>query len=903
MSKLTPMMKQYHLAKQQHPDALLMFRLGDFYEMFGDDARTASRELDLVLTSRSPSKSAARIPMCGVPYHAVDSYLAKLIRKGYRVAVCEQMEDPAKAKGLVKREVIRVVTPGTVLDTAMLEERANNWLVAVCREGGRYGIAAVDGSTGDFVATEVGDGPEAARPEEALLNELERLGPSEVIVPTELYEDAALRALLGQRVGAAVHRGSDLAFTQDGGGRLLRDQLRVVSLEGFGLEGRALATAAAGAAVDYLRETQRGALLHLDRVSFQETSAHMVLDATAQRNLELVRALRDGSTRGTLLGVLDLTQTPMGARLLRRRLLQPLMDIAGIAERHDQVEALAATTMPREELMDALGELHDLERLTSRVASGYATPRDLGALRASLGVLPRVRATAEGVGAAAVSRLAVDIADLSELRSLLERALVDSPPPTTKQGGIFKDGFSPELDAIKGEVRGSRDWVHRLQEVERARTGIRSLRVGFNKVFGYYIEVSKPNLHLVPPDYMRKQTIANGERFITDELKRHEELILSADEKITALEEELFEGLRGQAAARAGELMASARRAAELDVACALAEAAVRRRYVRPAMDASSRVHVRDGRHPVLETLMPDGEFVPNDADLDSDAVQIALITGPNMAGKSTYMRQLALICIMAQAGSFVPAARAELGLVDRVFTRVGASDDLARGQSTFMVEMIETASILNCSTDRSLLLLDEIGRGTSTFDGLSIAWSVVEYIHARSRAKTLFATHYHQLTDLDRMLPRLRNYHITAEERGGEVVFLRKVVDGPTDKSYGIQVAALAGLPREVVERAKDILVSIESRNAITVAPQAGVGGRRAVQTVLFDPDGTPYSGGRPRPSPLEDEVRGIDLMNLTPLQALAKLGELKARLGEAGGEGGPAAGGKGARKGKGGG
>ncbi len=907
MSKLTPMMKQYHLAKQQHPDALLMFRLGDFYELFGDDARTASRELDIVLTSRSPSKGAARMPMCGVPYHAVDSYLAKLIRKGYRVAVCEQTEDPSKAKGLVKREVTRIVTPGTVLDTAMLDERANNWLVAVCREGARYGLAAVDGSTGDFIATEVGDGAGGTRPEEALVNELERLGPSEIIVPTDLYEDTTMRTLLGQRIGAAVHRGSDLAFTQEGGGHILRDQLKVVSLEGFGLEGHALATAAAGAAVDYLRETQRGALLHLDRVSFHGGSQFMVLDATAQRNLELVRSLRDGTTRATLLGVLDLTETPMGARLLRRRLVQPLMDLPGISERHDQVEALAAAAMAREELMDALGELHDLERLTSRVASGYATPRDLGALRASLGVVPRVRATAEGVGAAAVARAAADIADFSDLRGLLERALVDNPPPVSKQGGILRDGFSKELDAIKEEVRGSKDWVHRLQEVERARTGIRSLRVGFNKVFGYYIEVSTPNVHLVPPDYRRKQTIANGERYITEELKRHEDLILSADEKIDALEETLFEELRAQAAARAGELMASARRAADLDVACALAEVAVRRRYVRPRMDAGPRLWVRDGRHPVLETLMPEGDFVPNDSDLDSSTVQLALITGPNMAGKSTYMRQLALICIMAQAGSFVPAARAELGLVDRVFTRVGASDDLARGQSTFMVEMIETASILNCSTDRSLLLLDEIGRGTSTFDGLSIAWAVVEYIHAHSRAKTLFATHYHQLTDLDRMLPRLRNYHITAEERGGEVVFLRKVVDGPTDKSYGIQVAALAGLPREVVERAKDILVSIESRDAITVAPQPGGGGPRLVQTVLFDPDGTPYSGGTPRPSPLEDEVRGIDLMNLTPLQALTKLGELKARLeGAGGGEGPPGKGGgrkEGERRGKGGG
>jgi DNA mismatch repair protein MutS len=893
------MMRQYMQAKQENPDALLMFRMGDFFEMFGEDAKVASRELDIVLTSRAPAKGTARVPMCGVPYHAIDSYLARLIRKGYRVAVCEQMEDPAKAKGLVKREVIRVVTPGTVLDTAMLEEKANNWLVAVCREGGRFGVAAVDGSTGDFAATEVGGdgtaggnagaGGGVVRPEEALVAELERLSPSEIILPSELYDDAAMRTLLGQRVGAAVHRGSDLAFTQEGGERVLRDQLRVVSLEGFGLEGHALATAAAGAAVDYLRETQRGALLHLGHVSFHGAAQQMVLDATAQRNLELVRSLRDGTTRGTLLGVLDLTRTAMGGRAMRRRMLQPLMDLDAISGRLDQVEALAAGPIPRGELAESLGELHDLERLTSRVSSGYATPRDLGTLRESLGVLPRVRAAAEAVGAPAITGLAEGIGDLGGLRGLLERALVESPPVQTKQGGIVREGYSETLDAIKGEVKGSKEWVRRLQDIERARTGIRSLKVGFNKVFGYYIEVSKPNLSLVPEDYRRKQTIANGERFITDELKRHEQLILSADEKIQALEEELFEDLRRQAASHARELMDAAHAAAALDVACALAEAAVRRRYVRPVVDAGTRLRVRDGRHPVLETLMPEGEFVPNDADLDCDAVQLALITGPNMAGKSTYMRQLALIAIMAQMGSFVPAARAEVGLVDRVFTRVGASDDLARGQSTFMVEMIETASILNCSTDRSLLLLDEIGRGTSTFDGLSIAWAVVEYLHAHSRARTLFATHYHQLTGLDRVLPRLRNFHITAEERGGEVVFLRKVVDGPTDKSYGIQVAALAGLPREVVARAKDILVSIESRDAITVAAQPGGGRARSVQTVLFEPDGTPYSGGRPRPSPLEEEVRGIDLLNLTPLQALAKLGELKERLGGLGDAGDP--------------
>ncbi len=893
MTKLTPMMRQYYKAKEQHPDALLMFRMGDFYEMFGEDAKVASRELDIVLTSRAHGKGQARIPLCGVPYHAIDSYLGKLIKRGYRVAICEQMEDPAKAKGLVKREVIRVVTPGTVLDTALLEDKSNNWLVSVAREGGRFGLAAVDASTGDFIATEVG-AADGGSPEEALMSELERLSPSEVILPTELYEDPAFRSMLGQRVGSAVHRGSDLSFTEDVAARILEEQFSVVSLEGFGIAGRPLATAASGAAVDYLRETQRGALAQLDGLSFYGEDQFMVLDATAQRNLELVRSLRDGTSRGTLLGVIDRTRTAMGGRLLRRRLLQPLMDVEGIEGRLDQVEALVGATIPRGDLRDALADLHDLERLASRIASGYATPRDLGSLRSSLGVVPVVRDAAMSVGEGPITELAGGLDDLPALRDLLTRALVDNPPPQVKAGGIIRDGYSERLDEIKDGVKGSKDWIKRLQDVERARTGIKSLRVGFNKVFGYYIEVSKANLRHVPEDYIRKQTLTNAERFITEELKRYEELVLSADEKIQALEEELFEELKAQAASRVTELMATARTAAELDVAACIADVSVRRRYVRPEVGPGLRIRIRDGRHPVLETLMPEGEFVPNDAELDGDDVQIALITGPNMAGKSTYMRQVALIVIMAQMGSYVPATRAEVGMVDRVFTRVGASDDLARGQSTFMVEMIETATILNCSTDRSLLILDEIGRGTSTFDGLSIAWAVVEHIHAHSRAKTLFATHYHQLTDLDRMLPRLRNLHFTAEERGGEVVFLRKVVDGSTDRSYGIQVAALAGLPREVLERAKDILESIESRNAITVHAQRPEAGPRSLQTVLFDPEGRSMTEvARGAPSPIEEEIRGVDVMNITPLQALVMLSELKAKLGEdqdgkGGGDGG---------------
>jgi DNA mismatch repair protein MutS len=877
------MMKQYYAAKEQHPDALIMFRMGDFYEMFGEDAKVASREMDVVLTSRAPAKGQPRIPMCGVPHHAVDSYLARLIKKGYRVAICEQMEDPAKAKGLVKREVVRVVTPGTVLDTALLDDKANNWLVAVLREGDRYGLAAVDGSTGDFIVTEMEGAEEGNGSDEVLLSQLERLSPSEIILPGDLFEDAEFRSLLGQRVGAAVHRGSDLAFAEEASVRILKDQFSVVSLEGFGLEGRPLAASAAGAAVDYLRETQRGALAHLEGLSYFGEDQYMVLDGTAQRNLELVRSLRDGTTRGTLLGVLDRTRTAMGGRLLRRRLLQPLMEVDAIRTRLDLVEALQGATIPRGDLRDALADLHDLERLATRVASGYATPRDLGALRGSLEVVPKVREAAMSVGEGPITSLAEGLDELPELRDLLVRALVDNPPAQVAKGGIIREGYSEQLDEIKAGVKGSKDWIAKLQDVERARTGIKSLRVGYNKVFGYYIEVSKANLQHVPEDYQRKQTLANAERFITEELKRYEEMVLSADEKIQALEERLFEELKERVAEDVTALMGTARTAAKLDVAASMAEVAVRRGYTRPVVDGSSLVNIRDGRHPVLETLMPEGEFVPNDAELDGDDIQIVLITGPNMAGKSTYMRQVALIVIMAQMGSYVAATRARVGVVDRVFTRVGASDDLARGQSTFMVEMIEAATILNCSTDRSLLILDEIGRGTSTFDGLSIAWAVVEYIHAHSRAKTLFATHYHQLTDLDRVLPRLKNSHFTAEERDGQVVFLRKVVDGSTDRSYGIQVAALAGLPSEVLERANDILESIESKNAISVKAHRTEGGPRSVQTVLFDPEGRNMAeAGGAETSPIEEEIRNVDVMNITPLQALVMLSELKAKLGD---------------------
>ncbi|MEM2869502.1 MAG: DNA mismatch repair protein MutS [Thermoplasmata archaeon] len=864
MGELTPMMEQYRAIKKEYQDYILLYRLGDFYETFFEDAALTSRELDIVLTSRG--RGEERVPMAGIPYHAAESYIAKLIKKGHKVAICEQMEDPALAKGLVRREVVRVITPGTVLEDSMLERKAGNYLVAISRSERGFGLSAVEVSTGEFVTMELTGEDALTR----LLGEVSRLKPSECLLPPELFGDRRLTEQLRNLSEMALVRLEAEAFEPQAAARRIMEYFEAVSLEGFGCAGKELAISAAGAVLSYLDRVRKGAEFCIDTLRTQTPGEHMVLDAVTQRNLELVQSLREGSAKGTLLEVLDHTVTAMGGRLLRGWILQPLMDVSRIRLRLEAVRELLETAVLSQTARELLRGVHDLERLTGRVTFGTATPRDLLAVSSSLRVAGQLRRVLEPARSERLRQLAEEIDPLEELASLLSSAIPPDAPATTREGGFIQDGYSAELDALRASTREARDWLAGLEVKERERTGIRSLKVGFNRVFGYYIEVTKPNLGMVPPDYIRKQTLANGERFVTEELQRYEEIVLSAEERIKALEQRLFSELLSKVAARAPGILATARAVAEVDALLSLSEAASRGGYCEPEVDEGDAIDIREGRHPVIERALPPGSFVPNDTHLDCSREQIMILTGPNMAGKSTYMRQVALIVIMAQLGSFVPARSAKIGIVDRVFTRVGATDDLVRGQSTFMVEMVETASILNSATRRSLVLLDEIGRGTSTYDGLSIAWAVAEYLHNEPRAgcKTIFATHYHQLTELARSLPRARNYHMPVKEAGEEIVFLRRVVPGSVDRSYGIQVARLAGLPKKVTERARAVLASLEA-GSVPVRP------RGPRQTTLFAP--------QPATDPIIEELRGLDLERMSPIEALVRLHELQKKLGVA--------------------
>jgi DNA mismatch repair protein MutS len=866
MAELTPMMEQYYSIKKEYPDYILLYRLGDFYETFEDDARTTSRELDLVLTARS--KGDNKIPMAGIPYHAADSYIGRLIKKGYKVAICEQMEDPALAKGLVRREVVRVITPGTVLEDSMLESRSANYLAAVSRSPSGFGLSAVEVSTGEFVTMELSGDDAQTR----LLGELARLRPSECLLPGELIGDRKFAAHLAGVFETALVRLDDGDFEPERAQARISEYFGVPTLEGFGCASKPLAISAAGAVLYYLDRIRKGSDFCIDTLSTLSPGEHMVIDSVSQRNLELVQNLRDGSTKGTLLEVLDRTITAMGARLMRKWVLQPLMDTGAISARLGAVGQLLRSAEADQESGKLLHGIHDMERLTGRASFGNASPRDLISLGGSLRVAAQLGKLFERSGSERLRGLSASLDPVEEASSAIASALVPDPPATTRDGGFIQEGYSLELDGLAAGIRDAREWLAGLEGKERERTGIRSLKVGFNRVFGYYIEISRPNLGAVPENYVRKQTMANGERFVTEELQKHESIVLSAEEKILALELRLFEGLQRTVAAQGARILATARAVAELDVLRSLAEAAARNDYCEPTVDAGESITIRDGRHPVVERMFSPGTFVPNDTSLDCSTEQMMMITGPNMAGKSTYMRQVALMVIMAQMGSFLPARSARIGLVDRVFTRVGAADDLVRGQSTFMVEMIETANILNNATRRSLVILDEIGRGTSTFDGLSIAWSVAEYLHNEPRAgcKTLFATHYHQLTELSRSLPRVRNYHMPVKEAGEEIVFLRKVSPGSVDRSYGIQVARLAGLPRKVTERARGVLASLEADNPpVKIRPR----GKAFSQSTLFQMESIPH--------PALEQIRKLDLMNMTPVEALNALHELQRKLG----------------------
>ena len=792
----TPMMRQYRRIKGELPlDVILFFRLGDFYEMFFDDARAAAPILDIALTRRND------VPMCGVPFHAVNSYLAKLIAAGRKVAICDQVEDAAESKGIVRREVTRIVTPGTVVEDGVLDSGRNNFLAAVCRAGNVFGLALLDLSTGLFTVEETGDVA-------ALIDSLAKAAPSECIVPSAMSE----WDVPGPTFSARVTPCEDWTFEYETARDVLVRHFRVHSLEGFGCEGRRGMVCAAGAALHYVREDLRRRTGHISALRVRDTSDFLLMDDATCGNLDLVnRRGREGSP--DLLGVLDVTKTPMGGRKLRDWLLRPLASLDGITARHDAVEAFCTQRAALNEAGGVLGEIRDLERIIARIGSGNANARDLVALGTSLAKLPAAKALVEGCSCGPLQRLGARMVPLPDLVDLVDRAIVDEPPVTIKEGGIIADGYNDELDVLRDAAREGRQWLAEYQASEQERTGIKTIKVRHNKVFGYYIEVSKGQADKVPEEYIRKQTLVNAERFITPELKEYENRIMGAQERSVELEYELFCGIRDAAVTETGKIQESAEAIAELDVLRALADRALALGYVRPVITEGGNLRIVGGRHPIVEQ-MPDAErFVPNDTELDCLGSQLAIITGPNMAGKSTYIRQVALIVVMAQLGSFVPADEAEMGLVDRVFTRVGASDDLARGRSTFMVEMQETANILNNATSRSLIVLDEIGRGTSTFDGISIAWAVAEHLHnnERVKAKTLFATHYHELTDLAKTMEGVKNYNVLAREKDDRVVFLRKIVPGGADKSYGIQVARLAGMPGEVIDRAKEILANLE--------------------------------------------------------------------------------------------
>jgi DNA mismatch repair protein MutS len=851
-SQSTPLMRQYHAIKQQVPNALLMFRLGDFYELFYEDAVTAARELEITLTARNKEKGQA-IPMCGVPYHAADGYLARLIQKGYRVAVCDQMEEAGPGKKLVKRELTRVVTPGTAMEPSLLRSHENVFLAAVSRNGTRAGLAHVDLSTGEFRATELDTGEVNAA--------LENLNAREVLAAEAAGDLRGFRTTL-----------EDWIFSQDYADRALREHFRLLTLDGCGLGGKPLAVSAAGAILHYLRDTQKSALGHIDRPTFYDRTEAMILDAVTVRNLELLEPLFAGETReSTLIHVLDQTSTGMGGRMLRARLLRPCLQLEEIEARLDAVQATLQATIARAEIRKLLTNILDLERLLAKLTLGTAGPRELLALGRSLALVPKLKEHATVFDSARWCMIALGLDEIPDVRDRILTAIAEEPPVNLADGGTIRTGYHAGLDELRDLSHNSRQYIAQIELRERARTGIQSLKVRFNNVFGYYIEISKANLHNAPADYERKQTLVNAERFTTPELKELESKILDAEEKMLTLEREIFQELRLFAAENAPRIRQTAAAIAELDVTCALAQVAAENRYVRPRFSDAGEIRIVAGRHPVIEKLAEREalRFIPNDLYFDAESQFIAVITGPNMGGKSTYLRQAAAIVILAQMGSFVPADAATLSIVDRVFTRIGAADNLARGRSTFMVEMTETAVILNTATARSLVVLDEIGRGTATYDGLALAWSVVEHIHQRIRARTLFATHYHELTELADQLPGVVNLHVSVKEAGDQVIFLRKVEPGRADRSYGIEVARLAGLPLSVVERAREIL-ALHERSEQAVTEELTPRPSTSTQIQLFEP--VNYE--------IAERIRNLKVDELRPIDALQLLNELQREL-----------------------
>ncbi len=861
--KLTPAMQQWQEAKEAHPDKLIFFRMGDFYELFYDDAKAAARRLGLTLTSRDKGET----PMAGVPHHQCDRYVKELVDQGQKVALVDQLEDPAQAKGVVKRGITRVVTPGTVLEDNCLQAQTNNFLAAVSGNGAHAGLAWVDLSTGEFLAAELRH--------EDLADELERLAPAETLLPgSDRRADGPLtRALRHRGVGVVTER-EDFPFDPDRAARRLKEQFKVQNLDGFGLGEASAAVGAAGAVLDYLEETQQTPLAHIRGIRRLERSDHLVLDATTQRNLELVRPLREGAKPGALLDVINRTRTAPGGRMLKAWLLRPLGRLAPIRARQQAVAELQADALLRAELRELLSGMADLERIMARVTTARANARDLVALATSARLLPGLVELAGNLSAPLLVEHAAHMDCLTDLEETISKTLQDEPPPHLREGRMIRDGVHEELDELRAVAHGGKDWIARFQTAEQERTGIPSLKVSFNKVFGYYIEITKTHKDKAPADYERKQTLVNAERYITPQLKEYESRVLGAEERIVALEYQLFVDLREAVAGEVERVQAVARSLAALDCLASLAEVAAERHYVMPAVDEGLATRIEDGRHPVLEALLPPGEYVANDTILDPAESRLLIITGPNMAGKSTYIRQTALITVLAHMGSAVPARTASVGLTDRIFTRVGAADDLARGQSTFMVEMTETANILNNATERSLVILDEVGRGTSTFDGVSLAWAITEYLHNEVEARTLFATHYHEVAELGGILERAANCNVAVRDWEGEVVFLHKIEPGSCDRSYGIQVGRLAGIPQGVIDRAREILRGLEAQAAerdwnLLHEGEALRSAARAVQGDLFAPQG-------PDHSELVKELAATDTDRLSPVEAHALLGRL---------------------------
>jgi len=872
---ITPMMKQYYRIKKEYPDSILFFRMGDFYEMFSEDAKVASKVLGIALTTRSKGKGE-RIPLCGIPYHALDRYLEKMVDSGFTVAICEQVEDPRKAKGIVKREIVRVVTASTLIRSGTDVTSENTYLACICPSRGEYGFAIVDLATGEFKGTTF----EGENAKSNLKNEISRLEPKEILIPESKAEDEEVKDIYSLESVLLITKRDDWWFAKEQAEQTLKEHFGVLSLDGFGFREKDLVVSAGGAIINYLGETQKSTLEHICSFKYYNLTEHMVLDPSTLKNLEILKNALDNTKEDTLLQIIDYTYTPMGKRLIRSWLINPLLDLEKINKRLDMVETIRNVYALQRGIDASLERISDVEKIVSKVSLETANARDLIALKNSLRMVPPIKDVILKTESGPLKGLVEDLDEVADVADFIEETVNDEPPVSLHDGGLIKAGYNEELDNLRRIATEGKSYISSLEEAERAKTGINSLKVRYNKVFGYYIEVTKPHLSRVPENYIRKQTLVNAERFVTPKLKEYEEQVLNAQERLFDLEYEIFCGVRAKIGKESKRIQETARKIAELDVLSSFAKAAAINNWVRPCVNDSKGIRIVEGRHPVIERLTPGMKFVPNDLDLDGNDKRIIIITGPNMAGKSTYIRQVALIVLLAQVGSFVPAKEAEIGLVDRIFTRIGASDYLVRGLSTFMVEMNETANILNNATGRSLIILDEIGRGTSTYDGLSIAWAVVEYIHSNEnlKAKTLFATHYHELAEIVKLLPAVKNMSMAIREWNEEIVFLYKVVEGSVDRSYGVEVARLAGLPNEVIERAREVLVELENKDQKMLGKnirnrdrsKRGSAGPQYRQLTLFSD----------LKDPVIKRIAELDTDNMTPLEALKVICELKEKV-----------------------